>query len=101
MLFILICALSGVRPELPPACTGNDQKMTARRLTKQIVDALTPRDTDYVEWCGKLRGFGCRVRPSGRKAFICQYRVGGRNAPLRKVTIGGYGKWPDGFFVPA
>jgi hypothetical protein len=66
--------------------------MTARRLTKQVVDELGPRDTDYVVWCGKLPGFGCRVRTTGHKSFIAMYRAGGRNATPRKVTIGVYGK---------
>ena len=62
------------------------------RLTKQVVDALQPAERDYVRWCGKLRGFGCRVRPSGTKSFIVQYRLGGRNTAVRKVTIGSPGK---------
>jgi integrase len=66
--------------------------MSARRLTKQVVDGLQPRTVDYVQWCGKLPGFGCRVRPSGHKSFITMYRAGGRNTPPRKVTIGSYGK---------
>jgi len=28
--------------------------MTGRRLTKQVVDDLVPRDKDYVVWCAKL-----------------------------------------------
>lgn len=66
--------------------------MTKTRLTKKIVDALVPKGSDYVEWCGTLPGFGCRVRTSGSKSFITQYRIGGRNARVRKVTIGSYGK---------
>lgn len=66
--------------------------MATKRLTKDVVGALEPRASDYVMWCGKLPGFGCRVRPSGAKSFIAQYRVGGRNTPVRKVTIGSYGK---------
>jgi hypothetical protein len=66
--------------------------MAGKRLTKQVVDGLKPKETDYVEWCAKLPGFGCRVRPSGAKSFIAQYRVGGRNSPVRKVTLGSYGK---------
>ena len=66
--------------------------MAMDRLTKTVVDGLEPRVSDYVTWCGKLPGFGCRVRPSGSKSFIAQYRVGGRNSPVRKVTIGTYGK---------
>jgi integrase len=66
--------------------------MTARRLTKQVVEELVPRGVDYVVWCGKLPGFGCRVRTTGHKSFIVMYRAGGRNATPRKVTIGVYGK---------
>ncbi|MDP3659224.1 site-specific integrase [Phenylobacterium sp.] len=66
--------------------------MATKRLTKDVVEELEPRATDYVVWCGKLPGFGCRVRPTGAKSFIAQYRVGGRNTPVRKVTIGSYGK---------
>lgn len=66
--------------------------MAGKRLTKQTVDELTPRDKDYVTWCGKLPGFGCRVRPSGHKSFIVMYRAGGRNATPRKISIGIYGK---------
>lgn len=66
--------------------------MATERLTKKIVDALHPKARDYVVWCAKLPGFGCRVRASGTKSFIVMYRVGGRNATPRKVTIGAYGK---------
>ena len=66
--------------------------MAGRKLTKTIVDGLESRTSDYVEWCGVLKGFGCRIRPSGSKTFIAQYRVGGRNSPVRKVTIGTHGK---------
>lgn len=66
--------------------------MSKRKLTKAVVDALEKRASDYVEWCGALPGFGCRVRPSGSRSLIVQYRVGGRNSPVRKVTLGSYGK---------
>lgn len=63
-----------------------------KRLSKTIVDDAKPKGNDYIVWCGKLAGFGCRVRTTGTKSFIAQYRVGGRNSPVRKVTIGSYGK---------
>ena len=66
--------------------------MAKERLTKQVIDRADAQDRDFVVWCGKLPGFGCRVRPSGSKSFIAQYRIGGRNSPVRKVTIGTYGK---------
>ena len=66
--------------------------MPKPRLTKQVVDGLPATGKDYVEWCGKLSGFGCRVRGNGHKTFVVMYRAGGRNAVPRKVTIGTYGK---------
>lgn len=63
-----------------------------RRLTKKVVDSLEAKERDYVDWCGSLPGFGCRVRKSGSKTFIAMYRIGGRNAPVKRVTIGPYGK---------
>lgn len=67
--------------------------MIRPKLTKSAVDALEPRDSDYVTWCGHLPGFGLRVRPSGRKTFVAQYDFGGRRGVTRKVTIGAYGPW--------
>jgi hypothetical protein len=75
-----------------PGATQTTKSMMTRQLTKRIVDDLAPRNADYVEWCGKLPGFGCRVRASGHKSFVAMYRTGGRNTPSRKVTIGTYGK---------
>jgi integrase len=66
--------------------------MNNPKLTKPVVDSLELRESDYVKWCGKLTGFGCRVRPTGRKSFIVQYDFGGRSGVTRKVTIGSYGK---------
>lgn len=62
--------------------------MGDKRLTKKMVDGLKPRLNDYVEWCAALPGFGCRVRPTGKKSYIAQYRIGGRNARVKKVTLG-------------
>jgi hypothetical protein len=56
-----------------------------------VIDALQPGEKDYIQWCGKLPGFGCRVRKSGSKTFPAMYRIGGRNASTKRVTIGPYG----------
>ncbi|SFH16146.1 Arm DNA-binding domain-containing protein [Methylobacterium gossipiicola] len=66
--------------------------MQAPRISKRIVDGLQPREAEFVHWDGELKGFGVRVRPTGARSFIVMYRTGGRNSPLRKVTIGAYGK---------
>lgn len=66
--------------------------MPKAKLTKGVVDRLESRDKDYIEWCGKLTGFGCRVWPSGKKVFIAQYRAKGQSGPPKRVTVGTYGK---------
>lgn len=60
-------------------------------LSKTAIDKAEAADKDFVLWCDRLSGFGCRVWPSGKKVFIVQYRAGGRGAPTRKQTIGQYG----------
>ena len=42
----------------------------------------------YVMWDDNLKGFGLRVYPTGRKAFILSYRASGRK---KLYTIGEYG----------
>jgi integrase len=62
------------------------------KLTKRTIDALQPREQEFTAWDGELRGFGCRVHPSGRRMFILKYRVGGgRSAAQRKMQLGAYG----------
>jgi hypothetical protein len=62
------------------------------KLTKRLIDQLRPATTKYAAWDSELHGFGCLVRPNGRKTFIFKYRVGGgRSATQRKMTLGAYG----------
>ena len=58
------------------------------KITKRAVDALEPRDREHVLWDDEIKGFGVRVRPSGRKTYIVKYRDRGR---VVKVTIGPHG----------
>ena len=50
--------------------------MAGKTLTDARIAALVPRETAYDIRDGKLRGFGVRVTPSGRKRFFvhCQHR---------------------------
>lgn len=58
------------------------------KLTKCTVDAATPSERERFIWCSGTRGFGVRIYPSGKKAFIAQMRVG---RATRRIKIGYYG----------
>jgi len=55
------------------------------KLTKRSVEALAPREIDYIVWDNDVPGFGVRVMPSGRKSFVLQYRAGRRS---RRMALG-------------
>src|SRR4029077_16537784 len=60
------------------------------RLTKCVIDALSPRQKQYVEYDTDLTGFGVAVYPSVIKSWICEYRPhgGGRGIAKKRVTLG-------------
>ena len=59
------------------------------KLTKRKVDAATYRGSGrHVVWDAEVPGFGLRVYPSNRKAFVLSYRLHGRK---RLLTLGTYG----------
>ncbi len=62
-----------------------------KRLTKRVIDgARYERETGaHYLWDTEIAGFGMRVYPSGRKAFVVTYRVRGKQ---RFLTIGRYGE---------
>jgi hypothetical protein len=45
------------------------------KLTKRVVDAAEVRASDYYVWDSELRGFGLRIRASGRRTYVLQYRT--------------------------
>ena len=59
------------------------------RITKKLVDGLQPSTREYLVHDADLRGFACRVWPSGRKAFVVFYRS--RDGRQRRPVIGRYG----------
>jgi hypothetical protein len=65
----------------------------SEKLTKKTIDqAVYKRDkhgTEWdVRWDSALPGFGLRIYPTGRKAFILRYRA---NGSKRLLTLGTYG----------
>lgn len=65
--------------------------MNAAKLTKRVVDDSTYEGDGVrrdVRWDASLPGFGIRIYPSGRKAFVLSYREAGRK---RLMTLGMYG----------
>ena len=62
------------------------------KLTKRTVEALTYDGTGNGAcyfWDPEVKGFGVRVFPTGRKAFLVAYRAGARK---RFLTLGTFGK---------
>lgn len=61
------------------------------RLTKRVIDALGYQGVGnerFVVWDDNPPGFGVRVYPSERKAFVLSYRAAGRK---RLMTLGTFG----------
>lgn len=59
------------------------------KLTKRVVDRISPTPKDEVYWDAELPRFGLRVKPSGAKTFVVQYR--NANGRTRKLALGRYG----------
>ena len=68
--------------------------MRGSKLTKRIIDELTPAEKIIRRWDGELSGFGIFVYPSGRKSFVVEYRPdgGGRNVNKKRMTLGRHGE---------
>jgi hypothetical protein len=58
------------------------------RITKEAVEAALPGPSDIYLWDTKLKGYGLKVTPGGRRVYFVQYRLGGRKGRTRRVTIG-------------
>ena len=59
------------------------------KLTKRLIDELEAGASPFVVWDNQVSGFGIKVTPTGRKAFVLKYRdLSNRQ---RKPTIGRFG----------
>jgi integrase len=62
--------------------------LKAIRISKRVVDDLKPGSGDLDFFDDDLKGFGVRVRPSGRKTYFVLMRYRG---VLKRFTIGPHG----------
>jgi Site-specific recombinase XerD len=67
--------------------------MPKLKLTKTVVDRLSPGEVDVIYWDTEITGLGVKVTPKGRKVFLVQYRPSGAVGNSRKITIGTYGEF--------
>jgi len=64
------------------------------KLTKRAADGLEPRgEKTFIVFDAEIKGFGCRISPTGVKTFILEYRpgAGGRAVAKRRLILGRYG----------
>jgi hypothetical protein len=64
------------------------------RVSQRAIDAATytgENNARCVLWDDSIPGFGCRIYPSGKKAFVLSYREANRK---RLVTLGRVGVLP-------
>ena len=57
-------------------------------LTKRAIDSFRYRGGWDVHWDDQIPGFGVRIYPTGKKAFVLSYRARGRK---RLMVLGRYG----------
>lgn len=59
------------------------------KLTKSVVDAARPRESQFTVWCSELKGFGVFVHPTGKRTYFVDYR--NAQSVRRRLTIGRHG----------
>ena len=64
--------------------------MPQAKLTKRVVDGLSPGPATVLYFDTDLPGFGLRITSSDARAWIVQYRPhgGGRGQTARRMTLG-------------
>ncbi len=61
------------------------QSLTEKRVERFSIESAAPKA--IILWDGDLLGFGCKVQPTGTKAFIVSYRFRRRQ---RQITLGSF-----------
>ena len=78
------------RQKTPDTQHNTDSTRTPFRVTDRQVKNLKAEEKSRIYYDEKLRGFGVRVYPSGRKSFVLNYYYKGRE---RRMVIGSYPEW--------
>jgi integrase len=58
------------------------------KLTKRVIDSMSPEKDWDVRWDSELSGFGIRLYSGGKKSFVLSYRVMGQK---KLMVIGNFG----------
>ena len=59
------------------------------KLTKRVVEGVSPAERDVLVWDTELPGFGCKVTPKGRRSYLLYYRTA--DGRQRKPALGTHG----------
>ncbi len=59
------------------------------KLTKRVVEAVTPGDRDIILWDTELKGFAGKVTPRGKRVYFVYYRT--HDGQQRRPKIGNHG----------
>jgi integrase len=65
--------------------------MPTIKLTKSLIDGLSPGGQDQIYWDSEQPGLHLKVTPVGKKVFFLYYRVLGAAKQQRRYKIGDYG----------
>ena len=62
----------------------------SHKLTKRLIESTEPpQNEELLLWDSGLKGFGCRVFPSGRKTYFVQYRNQFNRTRRKKIGVHG------------
>ena len=59
------------------------------KLTKKTVETTVSQEKDVIIWDGELKGFCCKVTPTGKRSYLLFYRT--KDGRQRKPKIGEHG----------
>lgn len=59
------------------------------KLTKRLVESASSESKDVLLWDSELKGFACKITPTGRRSYFLYYRT--KDGRQRKPKIGDHG----------